>query len=397
MENEDYRAVVKATVLEEQTFIKLILSKPLRQLETPWTRITVRPVLVRSERVMQFSHFDGTKDVTSNFSAGEAGARLDEALAMPFGQAHVQSTSGDLQVLISRKGRALIKKMMPSRHEDAPVLSHDRTKDQPLPANTKDPFLRAARIVNKSGRMRAAMRGKFNQINEFLRIIDQVLGPDERAEPVRIADCGCGSAALTFGAYHYLNHIRNTPARVVGMDTNEELIGKCLALRDSLGWDGIEFRVSSIDGFVPDEPPDIVLSLHACDTATDEAIAQGIKWGSGVILAAPCCQHELHGQLRSEQLRAVLRHGILRERQADIVTDAFRALALRIMGYSTSVIEFVSPESTSKNLMIRAERGPAPGDTDCAREYTDLKDFWDVTPAIERMLGKGFEELLKTY
>lgn len=396
MENADYREVVKAAVLEEQTFIKLILSKPLGRHEAPWTRITVRPVLVKGERVVQFSYFDGKKDITSNFSGGEAEARLDEALAMPFGQAHVQATSGDLQVRISRKGSAAIKRMMPSRHEDAPVLSHDRTKDQPLPPNTKDPFLRAARIVNKSGKMRAAMRGKFNQINEFLRIIDQVLGPDARPGPVRIADCGCGSAVLTFGAYHYLNHVRKTPARVVGMDTNEELIGKCLGLRDSLGWDGIEFHVSSIADFVPDEPTDIVLSLHACDTATDEAIAQGIKWGSGIILAAPCCQHELNDQLRSELLRAVLRHGILRERQADIVTDAFRALALRIMGYGTSVIEFVSPESTSKNLMIRAERGPKPGDADCAREYADLKDFWGVTPAIERMLGEEFKTLLKS-
>jgi hypothetical protein len=199
---------------------------------------------------------------------------------------------------------------------------------------------------------------------------------------------------LTFAAARYLNGVRNVPARVVGIDVNAELISKCRALRDRLGLEGVEFRESTIAAFEPADRPDIVLSLHACDTATDDAIARGVAWRSRVILAAPCCQHELHGRLKADALRGVLRQGILAERLADLVTDAFRALALRVAGYRTSVIEFVSPESTSKNLMIRAESGGRRGGSGAVAEYVALKEFWGVTPAIETMLGDQFERLL---
>jgi len=391
----EHKGVVKGHVLEEETFLRLTLSKPLDP-DAPWKKISVRPVLAGGRRQMQFSYFDGTKDVARNCDGDEAERRLDEALDMPFGQIQVQATSGDLTVLVSAKGCAHITKSKPSRHEEAPVLSHDRDKHLPLPASGGDPLLRALGILAKRGKqVRSAMRGKFHQINEFLRVIDQVIEPEAGAEPLRIVDCGCGSAYLTFAAYHYLTHRRNIPARVTGVDANEELIAKCVKLRDSLKWDGIEFRVSTIAEFEPDVPPDVVLSLHACDTATDEAIARGIGWESGVILAAPCCQHELHPQLKAPALRALLRHGILRERLADLVTDTFRALALRIMGYRTRVLEFVPPESTSKNLMIRAERGLEPGDPAFVEEYAALKEFWNVTPAIEGLLGGGFERRLR--
>ena len=390
----DYRAVVKGEVAEEETFLRLTLSKPVDS-DAPWKKISVRPVLVGGRRGMQFSYFDGTKDITKNVSGADVESKLDEALAAPFGQVNVQSTSGDMQVMIGRKGDVHITKSKPSRHEETPVLAHDRKKRHLLPASGGDPLLRALGILAKRGKqVRSAMRGKFYQINEFLRIIDQVLGPGERIEPVRIVDCGCGSAYLTFAAYHYLNHKRETPARVVGVDTSEELVAKCVKLGESLGWEGIEFRVSSIADFEPGRAPDMVLSLHACDTATDEAIAQGIRWKSPIILAAPCCQHELHHQLAAPPLRGALRHGILRERMADIITDTFRALALRIMGYRTSVIEFVSPEATSKNVLIRAESGLEPGDAAFVEEYKELKAFWGVTPAIEGMLGEELRRIL---
>jgi len=391
---DDYKAVAKEAVLDEETFLKATFSGPRSEGEARWVRIVVRPVSVKGVRKFQFSYFDGKKDIAKNFSGAQAERRLDEALAMPFGQILVQSASADVQLRISKKGAVSIMRRRPSRREEAPDLSHDRAKRHLLPADASDPLLEALRIVDRNGKVRSAMRGKFSQINEFLRVIDQVLPGKRGEEPVGVIDCGCGSAYLTFAAYHYLNHVRGVPARVAGMDANKDLIRKCTGLRDSLGWDGLEFHVSSIADFEPAARPAIVLSLHACDTATDEAIAQGIKWKSRVILAAPCCQHELHQQLKADALRAVLRQGILRERLADIVTDAFRALALRIMGYRTSVAEFVSPESTSKNLMIRAEWGVRPGQAGAVAEYADLKEFWRVTPAIERMLGEDFRRLV---
>jgi SAM-dependent methyltransferase len=238
------------------------------------------------------------------------------------------------------------------------------------------------------------MAGKFHQINEFLRLVDQALGALEPGTDLEIVDCGCGNAYLTFAAYHYLRDVRGVPAHVVGVDVNEEIIGHAAGLRDSLGWEGLEFRVSRIADYQPARPPDLVLSLHACDTATDEAIAQGILWESRIILAAPCCQHELHTQLKAAVMRPVLRHGILKERTADILTDAFRALTLRIMGYRTDVVQFVSPEHTTKNLMIRAVKGLRPGDKAFVRDYKELKEFWGVQPVLERMVGGHFRQLL---
>ena len=182
---------------------------------------------------------------------------------------------------------------------------------------------------------------------------------------------------------------------MLGIDANEELIANCSELRESLGWPEPQFHISTIADFSPPVPPEIVLSLHACDTATDEAIAQGVLWGTRVILAAPCCQHELHEQIQAPLFQPLLRHGILKGRLADLLTDTFRALVLRILGYRTSVFEFVSPEHTSKNLMIRAERGLAPGDRGAIEEYRELKTFWGVSPAIEELLAGEIEPLLR--
>jgi len=231
------------------------------------------------------------------------------------------------------------------------------------------------------------MQGKFRQINEFLRIVRQMVPTLVKlGRAIRVIDCGCGKAYLTFAAYSYLTCKAGIAVRLVGIDINEELVEKNTRLRDELNWPDVDFRVSSIAQFLPAEPPDMVLSLHACDTATDEAIARGIQWESPIILVAPCCQHELHTGLRSPIFRPILRHGILKERLADLLTDAFRAQMLRVMGYRTDVIEFVDPEHTAKNLLIRAEKMSRPGGAPSIRQYSDLKEFWNVSPAIEQML-----------
>lgn len=392
---DDYKALVKGAVLDEETFLRLTLSGRRREGSTPWAKISVRPVLIRGRRAMQFSYFDGRQEIAQNFWGEALQERLDEVLAMPFSHLHVQSTAGDLHIRITRKGKALITTGKPSRPEPEPIRAHNRTKRYPLAVHTPDAFLQAIGIMDRQGRVRPSMQGKFRQINEFLRVVEQTVPqPTPGSQPLHLVDCGCGKAYLTFAAYHFLSDVCGRPVHVVGLDVNEEVINQCCQLRDSLGWDGLEFHVTRIAEFTPAVPPDLVLSLHACDTATDEAIAQGIRWGSRVILAAPCCQHELHRQIRVPLFRPLLRHGILRERLADLLTDTFRALTLRIMGYRTQVIEFVSPEHTSKNLLIRAEKGLKPGDPTAVREYQELKSFWDVSPCLEKLLGEEMEQLL---
>lgn len=393
--DEDYRNVVRSAVLDAPHFLRLTLSSRARGADLPWVKLVVRPVMVRGRRRMQFSYFDGKTDTSKNFFGRELAARLEEALAMPFRQLHVQSTTGDLYVRITKKGRPLISRAAASLTEGAPRLAHDRRKQHLLPAEAPDEFLHAIGITDRSGRVRPAMGGKFVQVNEFLRSVERMLADRPgSAAPIEIVDCGCGRAYLTFAAHHYLNHLRGVPARVVGIDQDADLIAKCRALSDSLGWEGIEFHVCRIAEHLPSKRPDMVLSLHACDTATDEAIAQGILWGSGAIIAAPCCQHELHDAIQAPVLRPMLRHGILKQRTADLLTDSFRALALRIMGYRTEVVEFVDPEHTAKNLMIRARKGLKAGHRASVREYCDLKAFWGVAPALEAMLGEELGQFI---
>lgn len=408
----DYKEPITRAFSQTDTFVRLTLSRKMADEAVPWIKITVRPVMLRGRRELQFTWFDSRKAITKNFPEEEALARLDEALGLPFTHIHLQSTTGDLHVRITRKGKALLSTGKPSHPTDAPTLEHNRPKNYLLGAGPGDEFgvffLQAIGITDQHGNVRPSMQAKFHQLNEFLRIIDQILPSSEAvSEPLHIIDCGCGSAYLTFAAYYYLRVIRGLEVRVTGIDTNHEVIEKCLALRDQIAPvsnqkaqasgstpTDLNFHVSAIRDFTPDTPPAIVLSLHACDLATDEAIARGIIWKSRLILAAPCCQHELHNQLNASLFRPVLRHGILKERLADLLTDTFRALVLRIMGYQTSVIEFISPEHTPKNLMIRAQRIELGNSSlqkeasEFIREYKDLKEFWNVRPAIEEMLGE---------
>lgn len=392
MADTDHLAAIRAAVLAG-TFLRLTLTGAQRGSTVPWEKVTARPVQIRRGRGVQFSYFDGRKDITQNAVGEEIAAKLDELLALPFARVHVQTAEGDLHIRVTKKGRALVTRGKPSRPAAEADLAHDRTKQQPLRADRPDPFLQTIGIMDQNGRVRATRQGKFHQINEFLRALDPML-PEGETAPLEIVDCGCGNAYLTFAAYHYLNHLRTIPARVVGVDRNDEVLATCRRLQASLGWEGLSFVSSAIADYQPQSPPDIVLSLHACDTATDEALAQGVHWGSRVIMAAPCCQHELHDQLRAPSFRPVLRHGVLRQRLGDVLTDAFRALLLRIMGYQTEVIQFVDPEHTAKNLLLRARRGPAPGDARFVREYRELKELWQVTPALETLLGEGAAKVL---
>jgi SAM-dependent methyltransferase len=254
------------------------------------------------------------------------------------------------------------------------------------------PFLEAVGILTKGGKVKADRQGKFRQINEFLRLVEETgIFGEGVGDPVHVADCGCGNAYLTFAIYHYVTNILKLPADVVGIDVKGDLLERHREKARALGWDRLTFELGSIADFQPAVVPDVVVALHACDTATDDALARGIRWGSRLIMSAPCCQHELQQQLSHVPVptpfRAVSRHGILDERLGDILTDTFRAAILRIMGYRTDVIQFVSIEHTAKNLMIRAVKTSESSNAHAVEEYLALKEYWQVAPHLERLLG----------
>ena len=378
-------------------FHRATFAGPVRTGSSPWVRVVIRPVDLRGERQLQFSYFDGRKTFTKNHSLVEAAAPLAELLALGFAGLHIATDRETLDVRTTKKGKLLVGRGAPT---DAPVpTTHNRMKDVPLPEGRADHVLEAMGILSSGGRVKPTMRAKFTQINEFLKHLHHVLddaGLRSLGRPVEILDCGCGSSYLTIAAHHFLNDVLGLPARILGVDVNEEVIRKSLARAEALGARGLNFACEAITAV--DAKADVVLALHACDTATDDAIARAVRVEARLLLSVPCCHQHLnrhvHATGPSEVLRPILRHGILRERTADLATDAFRALALRIMGYRTDVVEFVSPEHTARNLMIRAVRGVPVAEASFVREYQEMKAFWGVTPYIETALGPAFQSIV---
>ncbi len=348
-------------------------------------RVSARLILLKNEPAVQVGETKAGRLTTRTVPWADWPALVREWLAAGHRFLHVRRVDGDWHVKLTRKGRVLMTRGKAATAPPAPIPAHDREKVRALnPSNAAD-FLRSLDALDEKGAIKPTMQAKYRQINGFLDLLAPVL-PENQETLYRICDCGCGAAHLSFALYHYLNRVRGWPVSLTGVDRNAELILKNNAWRDRLGWTGLAFEAADLADFAPVTPPDLVLSLHACDTATDLALARGVAWKTGAILAAPCCQHELHHALKAEPFDALLRHGILRERLADLVTDALRAAALRLCGYSVKVIEFASSADTGRNLMIRAVRTGRPPEPRAADEYRALKAFWNVTPEIERLL-----------
>jgi hypothetical protein len=364
-----------------------------------WVRVVVRPVELAGLRHLQFAYFDQRKSITKNYHGDTIPAMVDEVLAAGFPGIHLSTAAEEIDLRTTKRGRMLVGRRPATQAAIEPELGHNRSKNVPLPEGRPDRLLQALGIQAPNGRIRPAMRAKYIQVNECLKLFSHVVedaGLRSSGRPLTIVDCGCGLGYLTFAVHHYLNDILGIASGVWGVDVNEEVIRKSIDRSDQLGVKALGFTCGAIGA--ADAIPDVVLALHACDTATDDALALAVAAESRVLLCAPCCHHHLNDQIRVEGpatvLRPLLRHGILRERMADMVTDTFRALALRIMGYRTEVIEFVSTEHTARNVMIRAVRGGPTGAESHVNEYRALRRFWGVTPYLERVFGEGFRRLV---
>ena len=361
------------------------MSGVVRDPAVRWQRIVLRPVDLKAGRAIQAAFFDQRQNITKNYLLTEASQPVAEIIAMPFSNITLETTSERVQIQRSKKGKIIV-----GRNRTAQVMPdtrHNHAKALLLPADQPDAFLQTIGVMNSDGSIKPSMNRKFSQINEFLRAIEQSGAFDQALDrPLRILDCGCGSAYLTFAVYHYLNTIRQIPAVVVGIDNNEYLIRKCATNAHELGFENIHFEQAAIETWTPNQPIDVVLSLHACDTATDDALALAIRADAPYIISVPCCHKDLSHKLNAAVLRPMVRDGLLRQRTADLVTDAFRAQILRILGYRTDVIEFITPDQTSKNLMIRAVKSGKP-DQHAYDDYHAMKTFWQVTPYLETLLG----------
>ncbi|MGZ4334683.1 MAG: class I SAM-dependent methyltransferase [Gaiellaceae bacterium] len=285
--------------------------------------------------------------------------------------AHLLTPEGDLHARRTKKGRWLVSRGRPSS-STAATGRHDRSKQHPLPAD--HPLFRATRIS----------RDKERQVQHYVELLRPL--PLWERDRIRVVDAGCGKAYMSLALVAYGREV-GTHVELVGIDVSPSVIETVRGIAAELGYDEARFEVSTIASFETDDPIDLLVSLHACDTATDDAIAAGVRLGADAIVVAPCCHHELAAQIAAGAKDGLLRHGLLLGRQADLVTDALRASALEMAGYRVEVMEFVSAEHTAKNVMLRAEKAPSPGRAErAAAEYVELRDRYGVSPAIERLL-----------
>lgn len=398
----EYAERVREKILTGESFVRAVFGGRRPGATLPWIKVVVRPVRVKGALRWQVSRFDEAQDTTKNYAREEAAGEIDGLLALPFKNIHVETTAGSLEVRITKKGKALTREALLDEPRAVANPSHDHEKRRILSPSDSAPFLEAVGILTKGGKVRADRQGKFRQINEFLRLVEETSAFDRQSrDPVHIVDCGCGNAYLTFAVYHYFNNILKLSADVVGIDVQADLLERHREKARTLGWDRLSFEVGRIDEVRPAVTPDAVVALHACDTATDDALARGIRWQSKLILSAPCCQHDLQKRVSRipvpDAFRAVMRYGILGERLGDILTDAFRAAILRIMGYRTDVVQFVPMEHTAKNLMIRSVKTSEAGSARSVEEYEALKEYWHVTPYLEELLGDELRSRLRAH
>ena len=363
-------------LFEGLSLTRAVLSKP-RSRELP-AKVTVDPVDLRGETAYRFTTQLADRATHENLPADGARERLGTLLA-DYGQALLQTADADWQVL----GETVLRRP-PSRA--AGPRAHDRKKQYLLEEGTPVPFLVELGVMTPEGVVRKSRYDKFRQVNRFLELVDDVV-PSLRPEgTLRVVDFGCGKSYLTFAIHHLLTVLRGREVELVGLDLKEDVIAACSALAERSGASGLRFERGDIAGFDAGGDVDLVVSLHACDTATDEALAQAVRWGADAILAVPCCQKEAYRQLDSSLLAPLLRHGLAKERFAALVTDALRAQLLELAGYRTQLVELVALEHTAKNVLIRAVKGKPAGDG-VRRAYEELRDSLGLDPALERLLA----------
>ncbi len=389
---------VREEILDPERLVRAVAAGRRRGHEVAWRRAELRYVDVRAGRVLQVTTYDEHQAHTRNTALGpEAEEAVGDLLATAFGNWHVDTVDETLQLRVTKKGDAQLH-VRPRVDEQPVSREHDREKPRLLPAD--DPVLRAVGIADHQGRIKPTRQAKYRQVDEFLRVLEPALDraldtglvpqpTDER--PLRVVDLGCGNAYLTFAAASYLANVRKLPLRMTGIDLRPQARDRNTKLATDLGFgQQLTFVASSIAAAEVDGAPDLVLSLHACDTATDDALARAVRWHAPLILAAPCCHHDIQAQLAQaeapEPYTMITRHGILRERFADVLTDALRASILRQRGYRVDTIQFVGSEHTPRNIMLRATRTGADAGENIGEEYADLTGQWNVRPALARLL-----------
>lgn len=373
----------------DDSLLRIILSNPaFKNGAGPCKalKVRVRPVMLKGGMVFQAEELTEKQAFHRNLTREEGVSYLLRLMESGFKQAEVESSRGQARVLVGKKGTVTIKvKKNQQKMVAAPnVASHNRQKRYILEEGKPVAFLEDLGVMTADGKVVRSRYDKFRQINRFLEFIEDILPRLDKSRENVIIDFGCGKSYLTFAMYYYLHELKGYEVRIIGLDLKQDVIDHCNRLSVAYGFDKLKFYHGDIASYDGVDHVDMVVTLHACDTATDYALEKAVKWDASVILSVPCCQHELNKQMDNELLRPVLQYGLIKERMAALYTDALRAEILENRGYRTQILEFIDMEHTPKNILIRAVKQGGPKDN--RKEIEDILQFLGTEQTLAGLL-----------
>lgn len=369
--------------LEEQINEKLLQAVLSASRGNGPSKVKIRPVKLKNEIVYQASATEGPKVFHKNYTRTELIAYLEAALKESFGQLQASGAEIDGTVLVSKKGKVTVKVRRHPAKAPVQIMAHNRVKQYILKEGVPVPFLIDLGVMTEKGKIVTSRYDKFRQINRFLEFIEDILPKLAKDREVTILDFGCGKSYLTFAMYYYLRELRGYDVNIIGLDLKTDVIEKCSRLAVKYGYEKLHFYQGDIADYEGVSSVDMVVTLHACDTATDFALAKAVEWGAQVILSVPCCQHEVNRQVKSELLEPLLKYGIIKERMSALITDGIRANLLESKGYDTQLLEFIDMEHTPKNILIRAVKT---GKSRNPEKVMEMMNALQIRPTLEKLL-----------
>lgn len=376
-----------ADVFDGGQLVRMIFSKKRKNL-LEYNKVTIRPVKLSGQMMYQVTYTFEKKVTHENLTPDAVFDKAMDLVTEDFKQVNIFTMSEDMQILASKPTRpekARITRRPATR--GLPDLEHNKTKQYVIPDGKPVDFLIHLGVMDESGKVFQRHYSKFRQINRYLEIVEDVFPCLPEDKQLKIIDFGCGKAYLTFALYYYLRVMKGRDVKIIGLDLKKDVIAFCSKVAADLGYDGLEFLMGDIADYTNDHA-DMVVTLHACDTATDYALINAVSWNTRVILSVPCCQHELFSQIDNSIHQPMLKYGILKDRLTEYLTDGLRGLKLESRGYDVAMIEFTSLEHTARNIMIKAVKTGTPGSAKAIKaqaQYEALRDFYQVTPTIEQL------------
>lgn len=388
-------------------------------------KVKARPVFLKKQVMYQVSKFIGTKVFHENMTKRDFIAYCTRSMAEDFRQLEIHTEFDQITALVSKKGKITVKvkkkqmeekssgffngKQRGQAHGEQKAaegdadktgvslhslerLKHNREKKYILRENEPVEFLMDLGVQSKDGKIIRTKSDKFRQINRYLEFVRDILPVLPRDRQLTIIDFGCGKSYLTFALYYYLKVMHQLDIRIIGLDLKEDVIDYCNSLKDKYGYENLQFIKGDIGSFTGEEAVDMVVTLHACDVATDYALEKAVRWGASVIFAVPCCQHEIHKQIHSKELQPLLKYGLIKERMSALITDAIRANLLETQGYDAQILEFIDMEHTPKNILIRAVKKSETSKRivygKAGNSLKEMEEMLHITPSLERLLAK---------